>query len=105
MSKFLQFGQPIIGLKLEDLAAEERERHDDLSKPELGVILRGKCMYYYSRHYPTVYLESEEVGIDEAFDTVDSVIEQVLEDQSISQRVSAQSYRPMQRSVSVASKS
>jgi adenine-specific DNA methylase len=65
--------------ELQDLAAEERERHDDLSKADLGVILRGKCMYYYSRHYPTVYSEGEEVGIDEALDTVDSVIEQVLE--------------------------
>ncbi|MDS0296525.1 DUF1156 domain-containing protein [Halogeometricum luteum] len=65
--------------ELQDLAAEERERHDDLSKADLGVILRGKCMYYYSKHYPNVYSDGEEVGIDEALDTVDSVIEQVLE--------------------------
>jgi len=65
--------------ELQDLAAEERERHDDLSKADLGVILRGKCMYYYSKHYPNVYSGGEEVGIDEALDTVDSVIEQVLE--------------------------
>jgi hypothetical protein len=36
-------------------------------------------MYYYSKHYPDVYSEGEEVGIDEALDTVDSIIEQVLE--------------------------
>lgn len=65
--------------ELQDMAAEERERHDDLSKADLGVILRGKCMYYYSRHYPNVYTEGEQAGIDEALDTVDSVIEQVLE--------------------------
>lgn len=65
--------------ELQDLAAEERDRHDDLSKADLGVILRGKCMYYYSKYYPNVYSEGEEVGIDEALDTVDSVIEQVLE--------------------------
>ena len=61
------------------MAAEERERHEDLSKADLGVILRGKCMYYYSRHYPNVYSEGEQAGIDEALDTVDSIIEQVLE--------------------------
>ena len=65
--------------ELQDMAAEERERHEDLSKADLGVILRGKCMYYYSRHYPNVYSEDEQAGIDEALDTVDSIIEQVLE--------------------------
>ncbi len=65
--------------ELQDMAAEERERHEDLSKADLGVILRGKCMYYYSRHYPHVYSEGEQAGIDEALDTVDSIIEQVLE--------------------------
>ena len=65
--------------ELQDMAAEERERHEDLSKADLGVILRGKCMYYYSRHYPNVYSQGEQAGIDEALDTVDSIIEQVLE--------------------------
>jgi len=65
--------------ELQDMAAEERERHEDLSKADLGVILRGKCMYYYSKHYPNVYSEGEQAGIDEALDTVDSIIEQVLE--------------------------
>ncbi|MFC6835184.1 DUF1156 domain-containing protein [Halomarina ordinaria] len=65
--------------ELQDIEAEERERHEDLSKADLGVILRGKCMYYYSKHYPDVYTDGENVGIAEALDTVDSVIEQVLE--------------------------
>ncbi|WP_242509227.1 DUF1156 domain-containing protein [Natrinema altunense] len=65
--------------ELQDMAAKERERHDDLSKADLGVILRGKCMYYYSRHYPNVYSKGEQAGIDEALETVDSIIEQVLE--------------------------
>lgn len=65
--------------ELQEMAADERERHDDLSKADLGVILRGKCMYYYSRHYPNVYSEGEEAGIDEALETVDSIIEQALE--------------------------
>jgi adenine-specific DNA methylase len=65
--------------ELQDMAEEERERHEDLSKADLGVILRGKCMYYYSRHYPNVYSEGEQAGIDEALETVDSIIEQVLE--------------------------
>ena len=65
--------------ELQDMISEERERHDNLGQADLGVILRGKCMYYYSKHYPNVYSEGEEVGIDEALDTVDSVIEQILE--------------------------
>lgn len=65
--------------ELQDIIAEERERHDDLGQADLGVILRGKCMYYYSRHYPNVFSDGEEVDIDTALDTVDSVIEQILE--------------------------
>jgi adenine-specific DNA methylase len=65
--------------ELQEMADEERQRHEDLSKADLGVILRGKCMYYYSRHYPDIYSEGEQAGIDEALDTVDSIIEQVLE--------------------------
>ncbi|RLM63875.1 hypothetical protein DVK05_13270 [Halorubrum sp. Atlit-8R] len=64
---------------LQEIAEAERKRHSSLSQADLGVILRGKCMYYYSKHYPYVYSDGEEVGIDEALDTVDSVIEQVLE--------------------------
>ena len=71
--------QQNLFFELQDMAADERERHDDLAKADLGVILRGKCMYYYSRHYPNVYAEGEQAGIDEALDTVDSIIEQVLE--------------------------
>lgn len=65
--------------ELQDMITKERERHESLSKADLGVILRGKCMYYYSKHYPNVYSEGEEIGIDEALNTVDSVIEQILE--------------------------
>ncbi|MDS0297541.1 hypothetical protein NDI76_02140 [Halogeometricum sp. S1BR25-6] len=65
--------------ELQNIITEERKRHDDLAQADLGVILRGKCLYYYSKHYPNVYSDGEEVGIDEALDTVDSVIEQVLE--------------------------
>ena len=65
--------------ELQDMAAEEQERHEELSKADLGVILRGKCMYYYSRHYPNVYSEGEQVGIGEALNTVDSIIIQVID--------------------------
>jgi len=65
--------------ELQEIIAEERERHEDLGQADLGVILRGKCMYYYSRHYPNVFSDGEEVDIDTALDTVDSVIEQILE--------------------------
>jgi adenine-specific DNA methylase len=64
---------------LEDIAVEEQTRHVNLSKADLGVILRGKCLYYYSRHYPDVYDDGERVGIDEALATVDDIIEEVLE--------------------------
>lgn len=65
--------------ELQEMASEERERHENLSVADLGVILRGKCMYYYSRHYPNVNSGGEAVGIGEALDTVDEIIEQVLE--------------------------
>jgi adenine-specific DNA methylase len=65
--------------ELQDIIQEERERHKALGQADLGVILRGKCMYYYSKHYPNVYSDGEEVDIDTALETVDSVIEQILE--------------------------
>lgn len=65
--------------ELQDMIDEERERHESLSAADLGVILRGKCMYYYSKHHPEVYAEGEPVGIDRALETVDDVIEQILE--------------------------
>ncbi|MFC7226799.1 DUF1156 domain-containing protein [Salinirubellus salinus] len=65
--------------EVEDLIEEERERHENLSTADLGVILRGKCMYHYSKHYPEVYADGEQVGVKQALDTVDSVIEQVVE--------------------------
>lgn len=71
--------QQNLFFELQEMADEERERHEDLSKADLGVILRGKCMYYYSKHYPNVYSEGDQAGIDEALETVDSIIEQALE--------------------------
>ncbi|MFC7195353.1 DUF1156 domain-containing protein [Halosimplex aquaticum] len=71
--------QQNLFFELQDMIKEERERHENLSQADLSVILRGKCMYYYSRHYPNVHSEGEQVGIDEALDTVDTIIEQILE--------------------------
>jgi adenine-specific DNA methylase len=65
--------------ELQDMVDEERDRHRNLSTADLGVILRGKCMYYYSRHYPEVYSEGDKVSVTEALEAVDDVIAQVLE--------------------------
>jgi adenine-specific DNA methylase len=65
--------------ELQDMIEEERERHQELSTADLGVVLRGKCMYYYSKHYPEVYADGERVSVDRALETVDDVIEQILE--------------------------
>ncbi|ALG81908.1 adenine-specific DNA methylase containing a Zn-ribbon [Halanaeroarchaeum sulfurireducens] len=65
--------------ELQDMIDEERQRHENLSTADLGVILRGKSMYYYSKHYPNVYTDDEQVGIGEVLDTVDAGVEQALE--------------------------
>jgi adenine-specific DNA methylase len=65
--------------EIQEMIEEERERHENLSPADLGVVLRGKCMYYYSKHYPEVYSEGEQVSVGQALDTVDSVIEQVVD--------------------------
>lgn len=65
--------------EIQDMVEQERAKHENMSIADLGVVLRGKCMYYYSRHYPEVYAEGEQVSVEEALDTVDSVIEQVVE--------------------------
>ena len=65
--------------EIQDMVEQERERHENLAPADLGVVLRGKCMYYYSKHYPEVYSGGEQVTVEEALETVDSVIEQVVE--------------------------
>ena len=65
--------------EIQDMIQEERKRHNELSQADLGVVLRGRCMYYYSKHFPKVYADGEEVGINEALEAVDSVIGQILE--------------------------
>ncbi len=65
--------------ELQEMVEAERERHENLNQADLGVILRGKCMYHYSKHYPNVFSEGEQVGVEEALETVNSVIEQILE--------------------------
>jgi adenine-specific DNA methylase len=71
--------QDDLYFEIQDMIEEERKRHSNLSPADLGVVLRGKCMYYYSKHYPNVFSEGEQVTVEEALDTVDSVIEQVIE--------------------------
>lgn len=68
-----------LHFELQDMAAEERKRHESLSAADLGVILRGKCMYYYSKHYPKVYSDGEQVSVREALDTVDERIEETIQ--------------------------
>lgn len=65
--------------ELQNMVEEERERHQSLSQADLGVILRGKCLYYYSKHYPNVFEGGEQVGVSKVLDTVDGIIEQVVE--------------------------
>lgn len=65
--------------EVQDMIEEERERHSNLSPADLGVVLRGKCMYYYSKHYPQVFAGGKQVTVEEALNTVDDVIEQVVE--------------------------
>ena len=64
---------------LDDIISDEQQRHENLSRADLGVILRGKCMYYYSRHYPDITDDGEQVTVTEALDAVDDLIEQSLQ--------------------------
>jgi len=64
---------------LDDIISDEKQRHENLSRADLGVILRGKCMYYYSRHYPNITADGEQVSVTEALEAVDDLIEQTLQ--------------------------
>lgn len=64
---------------LEDIISEEQNRHENLSRADLGVILRGKCMYYYSQYYPNITADGEAVSVEEALDAVDDLIDQTLQ--------------------------
>lgn len=58
---------------------EERQLHRNMSIGDLGVILRGRCLYHFSKHYPDIYHEGEQVSVEKALETADEVITQVLE--------------------------
>lgn len=58
---------------------EERQLHRNMSIGDLGVILRGRCLYHFSKHYPDIYHEREQVSVEKALETADEVITQVLE--------------------------
>lgn len=75
----LQALQQNLHFELQDIIEEERNRHQELSQADLGVILRGKCMYYYSKHYPNVYSDGDKVSVDRALDGVDEIIQHVLD--------------------------
>jgi putative DNA methylase len=64
---------------LDDIISDEQQRHQNLSRADLGVILRGKCMYYYSRYYPNITDDGEQVTVTEALEAVDDLIEQSLQ--------------------------
>ena len=64
---------------VQEWAEEERQRHRHLSSADFGVVLRGRCMYHYSKHYPNVYDGEQTVGVEKALETVDDVISQVLD--------------------------
>jgi adenine-specific DNA methylase len=64
---------------VQEWAKEERQRHRHLSAADFGVVLRGRCMYHYSRHYPDVYDGDETVSVEQSLATADDVISQVLE--------------------------
>lgn len=65
--------------ELQDIVNREQEMRKQLSQADLGVVLRGKCLHFYSKYYPDVYSNGEKVSIDEVLETVDSVIEQVVD--------------------------
>jgi adenine-specific DNA methylase len=58
---------------------EERQLHRNMSIGDLGVILRGRCLYHFSKHYPDIFHEGEQVSVEKALETADEVITQVLE--------------------------
>lgn len=64
---------------VQDWLEEERQLHRNMSVGDLGVILRGRCLYHFSKHYPDIYHEGEQVSVEKALETADEVITQVLE--------------------------
>ncbi len=58
---------------------EERQVHRNLSVADLGVVLRGRCLYHFSKHYPDIYEGDERVSVEKALETADDVIAQVLD--------------------------
>jgi putative DNA methylase len=65
--------------ELDNIISDEQQRHQSLSRADLGVILRGKCMYYYSQYYPDITADGEHVTVTEALEAVDDLIEQSLQ--------------------------
>lgn len=65
--------------EMQDMIERERERHQNLNRADLSVILRGKSLHYYSKHYPNVHSEGEVVGVEKVLDMTNEIIEHILE--------------------------
>lgn len=64
---------------VQDWLEEERQAHRNLSVADLGVVLRGRCLYHFSKFHPDIYHEGEQVDVERALQAADEVISQILE--------------------------
>lgn len=63
---------------IQEMAAEEREYHPDISQLELRTILRARSLAEYSAHHPNVTNDDGAADVDAAIDVVNEVIRKTL---------------------------
>jgi len=63
---------------IQEMAAEEREFHPDISQLELRTILRARALAEYSAHHPNVTNDDGAADVDAAIDVVNEVIRKTL---------------------------
>lgn len=75
----LQELEQTLYFDVQEWIEEERQAHRNLSVADLGVVLRGRCLYHFSKYHPDIYHEGEQVSVERALQAADDVISQVLE--------------------------
>jgi adenine-specific DNA methylase len=68
-------------------ATEEIERLEEggsrLTQGDIFAVTMGKCLEVYSEHYPNVTHEGDEMGVDEAVETIQDIVDEQLMEERV----------------------
>jgi len=66
-------------LKAQQIINNEKIKRPSISKGDISVIVFGKCLEIYSKYYPNITKDGEQISVEEATDKVWEIIDQLSE--------------------------